>query len=427
MSSLRRSVPLLFLAACGARSPLDLSQAAPGSSGGAAGGGGGAVLGPDGGVINARTCSSWVAAHDPVEVSNVASIMELMDAKAVGNGVLVGYADAQLPPVDPNWHTRLVAFGDGNLGPEETPLDRNTAAWGWSRVTLAESGGQIAALASDETEGMLFVPVDGNGAATGNVARSPGEAARGLLAAGSGFSALRYPFDDTGGIHGPVSLAALDPAGNVVSTRALLDPSATVAYFERVGLADGSFLFDWFAADPCPGCRAVYAQHFSASGDPLADQVLLQSFGPTDGGSYALAAGVGGALLVASSGDSPSSDLSAGPLDGDGKPTSAAQRIATLPNGNGPALAVAGAPGGDYIVAAIDGINTGSGNVYVQSVAADGTSEGAMATIAPVSAPQIDEGLIVVAGESGAMVLYESDVGNYGIEVFAVPLRCNGP
>jgi len=59
------------------------------------------------------------------------------------------------------------------------------------------------------------------GAPTGSVAHSAGDSAQDLFATSSGYTILRSPFDPTGSTPGPVSLATLDPSGNVTVCRAV--------------------------------------------------------------------------------------------------------------------------------------------------------------------------------------------------------------
>jgi hypothetical protein len=86
-------------------------------------------------------------------------------------------------------------------------------------------------------------------------------------------------------------------------------------------------------------------------------------------------------------------------------------------------LGIAAAPGGDFVVAWAEGVGTVTGSLFVQSVGPDGASEGPATMLGMVS-PGSEEDVLVVASPLGAMVVYESDVPNYGIEVYAVPLTC---
>jgi len=132
-------VALLSFAACGARSPLETLAAAGGllPDAGVSSLPDGEVVLPDSAPMPARTCRQWVGTHAPVQVSNVGSIVELMSAVPAPSGVLVGYADAQFPPVDSSWHERLVSLPDGMLGPEQTPFLRKTTGLGWTAISLA--------------------------------------------------------------------------------------------------------------------------------------------------------------------------------------------------------------------------------------------------------------------------------------------------
>jgi len=88
-------------------------------------------------------------------------------------------------------------------------------------------------------------------------------------------------------------------------------------------------------------------------------------------------------------------------------------------------FALAGAPGGDVLVAWFDS-GAGSGDetqVRVISVAASGSPEGPATTIASTMAAE-NSSLVAVAAPGGAMVFYD-DEAQGSIEVFAVPLKCS--
>jgi hypothetical protein len=382
---------------------------------------------PDGPVgTSGPTCASWVTTHDPVQVSNIASIIGVESAIATPSGVLVGYADDQFPPVDTTWHGRMVAFGDGALGSDEAVLDRDTSEVVWTRVTFAQGFGHSAAAASEQSDGLLFTAVDATGAPTGAVVRSAGDSARDLVATAGGYTILRSPFDPSGATPGPVSLATLDTSGNVTASSPLLDASTPILTYSRVPFADGSFSLIYLANDVCPACRSVHAQHFSGAGDALTPGVTLHTFDATSSGQYAISASSKGLLLAwteESSGETPLT-LVAAPFDPGGQPLGEPSTFAQLPAQTDLVMGLGTAPGGDLIAAWIDGLDRNAGgNVHVQSVAPDGTAEGPATTLAPATGSS-DESVLVVASAQGAMVLYESDVPNYGIEVYAIPLKC---
>src|SRR5215472_3331778 len=411
------SITLLPLG-CGARSPLggpSFDEELPGADGG--------VVLPDGAAAPAKLCPAWVATHPPVQLSNTASIMELQSALGTSSGVLVGYADEQFPPVDPRWHARLVSYGTATLGDESSLMPRNSSQLGWTGVSLAQGNGRIAAVASDQVNGMFFVPIDQNGAPTGAPTRTPGDPGRYLLGTSTGFSALRSAFDPSGLRHSPVELASLDASGQVLGSRTILDASVPVDWYWRFGLADGSFVIVWAASDACPGCRTVRGQHFSESGVAMASVARLHDFGANEYGNYTAAATSTGFLLAWSEGGPPNPIEFVGePFDPDGVPTGGATHFAKFPGPNAPLFALATAPGGDLRAAWVDDSLSQHPQAYVQSVRADGSPEGSVATVS-TAAPSSDT-VMVVASPLGAMLLYQGDIPNFGIEVYAVPLAC---
>ena len=403
------------LVACGSRTGLyDYGGGAP-EAGGALTDGPVATSGP--------TCASWTATTAPVQVSNIASIIGVQSAIATSAGVLVGYADDQFPPVDTSWHGRTVAFGDGSLGPDQTVLTHDASGLGWTRITFAEGFGRSGAAASDQADGLLFTTTDPTGAPTGSVAQSAGDSARDLFATSSGYSILRSPFDPTGSTPGPVSLATLDPSGNVTGSVQLLGATTPVVSYSRIPFADGSFSLVWLGNDACPSCLTVHAQHLASNGDALAPAVALHAFGPDSPDEYAVSASSKGLLFAwAEGGSTGPVTLSASAFDADGQPVGGPNVFAQAANQSNVVLALAAAPGGDVVASWIAGGEI-SGQVYVEAVAADGTAEGPPTTLVPVS-DSPEEDLLVVASALGAMVLYESDIPNYGIEVYAIPLKC---
>jgi hypothetical protein len=297
-----------------------------------------------------------------VQVSDIPSIVQVLSAIPTPSGVLVGYADAQLPPVDPSWHERLVSFGAGTLGPEQTPFERNTSELGWTALWLALGNGTGAASASDQEEGMHFVPIDPSGVPSGSVTTVAGDPGRYLLATATGFSVLRSAFDDEGTRPPPVALAMLDPSGNVLSERTVLDASTPADWYTRTGFADGSFLLVWEGNNTGPGPVPISAQHLAEDGTALSPAVLLHTFAATGyGGAYALAPATGGFLFVWSDNESGGARLLAEPFDENGRATGTPKPFGS--SVGGPILALAPAPGGDVLAAWDDASETSMGNL----------------------------------------------------------------
>jgi hypothetical protein len=128
-------------------------------------------------------------------------------------------------------------------------------------------------------------------------------------------------------------------------------------------------------------------------------------------------------MMVWSEGSAGPIQLLAQPFDTDWNPLGPPKTFAVLPGPNPPALAMAAAPGGDFIVVWDDAVDYAKGSLVVQSIGPDGVSEGASTVLATLDSVS-DQRLLVVVSPLGAMVVYEGDVPNYGIEVYAVPLAC---
>jgi hypothetical protein len=395
------------VASCGARSTL----LPPGPSDEA---------GPDGGIAAAPVCHEWTATSEPVQISDIPSIVELLSALPVAGGVLVGYGDSQEPPVDPTWYLRTVSFGSGALGPAQSVFMRNTSQLGWSGIYAATSGSSMLATASDQADGMYTVPIDATGALTGAQVTTSGNQGQYLAVAGSGFSVLRSPWDDTGAIPPPVSLALLSTAGDVLGETTLLAANPSIQDFGRIVRDDGTFLLWWYETTATGG--SFFGQPFDEMGSVLANAVVLRAFGPMDYGGLALAASTSTTLGVWPESTANGATLMAQSYDADGAATGSPVAWGTDSGENLPVMAATGAPGGDYLVAWIDQDETSGGNLSVQAVASDGTAEGPATTLGAMQASP-ETYLFVVATTEGAMVLYESDAGN-GVEVFAIPLRC---
>jgi hypothetical protein len=405
----------LALASCGARSALQAS----GPSGGTPDAGSGP--GPDAGKPTAPVCHAWTATGKPVQVSNIPSIAVALSASPVPGGVLVGFGDAQFPPVDPTWHLRTVAYGDASLGPDQTVLMRNTSQLGWSGIYAATNGGAMLATASDEGDGMYTVPIDATGAPTGApVTTTPGDQGQFLAAAGGGFSVLRSPWDDTGEIPPPVSLATLSAAGDVLGETTILPANASITDFGRVVRDDQSFLLWWYEATGAGG--SFMGRPFDALGDAQGSAVLLRALGPMDYGGLALAASTSTTLGVWPVSTTSATTLMAQPYDASGAGIGGPVAWGMDDVQGLPTMAAAGAPGGDYVVAWIYQSETSTGQLQVQAVASDGTAEGPPTLLGDIAgSPETD--LFVVATTEGAMVFYESDTTEY-VEVFAIPLAC---
>jgi hypothetical protein len=399
----RLTLLVVALSGCGARSDL---LAGAGTHGGP----------------TVPTCPQWVATHAPVQVSSIPSIVEAQSALATAAGVLVGYADAQLPPVDSTWHARIARFGDGALGPEETIFHHDTSALGWSLLSIAQGFGRGAAAASDAAQGTLFVPVDDDGAPLAgpvNILNSKGSD---LMATSTGYSVVGGQFDPSGSLVSPIEVVVLNAAGGVFGSRILLDASTPLAWFQRFALAGSDFVLVWNETSTCSGCHAVRAQHFGEQGQTMTPAVTLRSFGAQDYSAWVVATSPTGMMLVRSDASASPGQLVAEPFDVDGNPLGPPQAFAQLSGQSASLLAMTAAPGGDFLVAWTE--DGGQGSLMVQSVGRDGASEGPATMLGAIDT-QPDSRVLVVASPRGAMVVYENDVLDYGVEVFVLPLGCN--
>jgi len=396
-------------------------------SAGEVGSEGGTIV-PDGGApatdvaAPSQACHKWTATSPRVQVSNIPSLVELMSAVASPSGVLVGYADEQAPPVDSSWHLHLIKLPDGQPALDQTPLHRDDSPLAWTAISIARGSSGFAATASDQSQGMQFAPIDESGVVTGEVARLAGDPGRYLLATTTGFSVLRSAFNESGTRPPPVDLALLDAAGNLVSTKTLLDRSVKTDWYERYGLPDLSFLLVW-PGPSCDGCSGVFARHYAEDGTPLAPVATLHDFGPMDYGSYAIAPTTRGFLFAWSKGGAGPYDLMGQPFDADGRSLGPSGQFAQVSGANAPTFTLASTPGGDLVAAWADGPFTTDGHVYVQAVAADGSAEGTATTLDDLVTSDSSIDVVAVASPLGAMVLYENFVSE-GMEVFGVPIQC---
>ena len=408
-------VSLVTLLACGSRTDIDLLR--PGGLDARVD----ASVVPEGGVAPLPpTCPSWTATAAPAQVSSIASIVDVETAVAVPTGVLVGYADIQFPPVDPNWHGRVVSFGDAALGPEQTYFTRAGGSVGWTAISFAQGFGRAAAAAADTSDGALFAGIDPTGDPSGSVAHVGTGEVKHLLATPGGFTALTSPFslDDSGDNPGPVSIATLDGAGNLQASTVLVSATPALQYYTRVAYSDGTFALLWTTQS---ASETVILQHFSSTGSPLAQPKTLQ---PPGANGFALTAAPTSTGLLLVSTDGTGMKLLASPFDRDGNQQGVATMFAEA-SSSVDEFALAGAPGGDVLVAWFDsGAGTGGETqVRVISVAASGSPEGPATTIASTMAAE-NSSLVAVAAPGGAMVFYD-DEAQGSIEVFAVPLKCS--
>ncbi|HEY4117418.1 MAG TPA: hypothetical protein VGM56_06160, partial [Byssovorax sp.] len=349
-------VSLLALVACGSRSPLDAGGADDGSGAGASG----------------PACPTWSAVSDPIQLTDIPSILAPQAALATSGGVLVGYADEQFPPVDAAWRVQLVGF-DGLQGADFPIATRSGGALGWTAISMAQGTSELAAAMSDQSQGTVFMRLDANGKPHGPPANPSRLSSHDLLGTPAGFSVLESAFDPDTGVVSAVSLALVDQVGHFGGSRALVSsPTPTIGGFQRVGFDDGSFTLVWFVSGPCEGCGDAHARHFDWSGDPLADETILEAFGPM---SYAspVAASSGDALLLAWSARAGSRiELDGATYDEDGRLLAGPLKFADTSSDNAPELAAVGAPGGDFLVGWIDDGLTSNAHVHVVSVARSG-------------------------------------------------------
>ena len=362
----------------------------------------------------------------PIQLTDTRSILAPQAALATSQGVLVGYADEQFPPVDRAWRVRLVGF-DGALGADSAIASLTSAALVWTGISSAQGNTGLGAAMSDDLLGTVFKLLDPDGAPHGPPEQPTSLSSHDLLGTPAGFSVLQSAFDPNTGVVSEVKLELLDARGHRGGSHTLVSsPTPTICGYQRVGFDDGSFTLVWFVSGPCDGCGEAHARHFDWSGTPLAADTILEAFGPM---AYAspVAAASGDAMLLAWSVRAGNRiELDGATYDEDGALLAAPVKFADTSSENAPGLAATGAPGGDFLVGWVDDGSTSNAHVHVVSVARSGGANGPATSLAAAS-PGSDARALVAASADGAIIAYPSDVGGFGIEVFAIPLSCAAP
>lgn len=379
----------------------------------------------DGGTVDAPSdaspwqdarlhCSSWRADHDPVQMSGPDGEMQLLDALPTSNGVLVGYSNILSPNEDPFWRVRRISWDGLELGISNETLPRNPTVGPWTAISIAQGFERAAAVAA-EGQDMLFVPMDGDGAAAGAFRRTSGSAARELQATPNGYTFLETPYHGSGG---PITLVTVDVEGTVIATRILVDSDELLYRTTRVVFDDGSFGLVWFGEG-----HAVYGQHFSEQGEPLAGRTTLHQYGPDDRVSYAVASSPSGLLAAWFVSSEGVRSLVVTPFDRDGVALGQSTRLADVADGHYNPVALS-ASGAEMIVAwtAPPSTSTSEATLIVQSLSDTGAPLGEPVELLEGIVAQ-NSGLDVVATDQRAIALYENRVID-GVQVFAIPLVC---
>ncbi len=410
-------VPMLV--ACGARTPLESAQASAAADDGGVGLDSSSPH-PEGSA-GASGCSSWMASHAPVRISAPNGMVQLLTALPTSSGVLVGYANVEVPSPDPTWRVRRISYDAAELAPSSIVFQRDTSQLGWARISLVDGFGHSAAVAWDEADGMLFVPIDANGVPTSLPVRTPGAPARELRATQSGYTVLRTPYS---GLKAPISLETLDLNGHVTAERQLVPENDAIRTVSRVSFDDGSFALMWTADGSCAGCRTMFVQHVGEGGEILAPNAALHEFGAQSQIGYALAASSQGLVAAWFEAQGTHLYITTAPLDRDGASAGASSHLVEVPGPNVGVLALGAAIGGDVVAAWTqqDG-DSYKTQLLVQALTSAGAAHGPPVVLAQSVSAQSQD-VIVVVWAQGAMVLYEDDLPG-GTQVFAIPLTCS--
>jgi hypothetical protein len=404
-----------MLASCGARTGLELPED-----------GGSDVthdVGREEGSEVEGPCTLWGAAHDPIQVSEPVGNMQLLDALPISSCVLVGYSNSDHPIVDPRWVVRRVCLPDGSLGAANGVFRREASQFGWTAISLAEGFGRIAAAAWDRAGGMRFVSLDETGAAVGTPVQRDSLPVRELHATPNGYTVLQNPID---GVRAPVVLTTLDSSGQVTgSSRQLIDDSARVNVVSRIRLADRSFLLIWTAEDSCPECRTLYVHHLSETGDALAPRSLVHAFGADDLRGHCIAATAVGYTAAWFERSDDGRIISITAYDFGGESLGPPSVLTSIAGTHSEALTIGSAPSGDLIAAWTvhpEPLES-QAQLFVQALTPTGSTRGSEVLLG--SYRSYNNGPIqVVSALDRAVVLYESMVPGVGVQVFAIPLRC---
>jgi hypothetical protein len=216
----------------------------------------------------------------------------------------------------------------------------------------------------------------------------------------------------------------LDSSGHVGATTELLPVTTPLESFSRIPFSDGSFLLVWAQDGSCSACRDIHAEHFSSMGASLAAPVVLHSFDATSSDLYAVAASSTDVLFAWSEPTATTGfALMAQAFDENGNAQGSTSTFAESTDETAPAIALAPAPGGDFLAAWSTGAYGEHGSLTVEAVSVAGGAEGDPTVLSTVR-PDDDERLLVVATTSGAMLAYEDDPDENGTQVFAIPLQC---
>jgi hypothetical protein len=399
---MQRAAVLLVLAggvaACGARTPLDVSSAIV-----------------DGGDVDASTacvvtppsppgpCTSWQVAGPGQLVSassGVGDAIGLGDVVSTGCGVLVAWYTLSAPNDETlSWSTRSVGFDGAPLAPIEAHPSLTLRTVTSGSISLATNGASVAGLEADSS-GCHFLALDAEGADVGAMVPQASPACGALAPESDGFSYMAPSAQwDT-----PVALARIDARGVLRDTTPLM-VAAERAFWDRYVFDDGTFLLDTFAED-ATGAYADWLQHFDARGNPLAPESNVGA-----NTSPVWLAGTATGVLAGWEW----STVSLVPVTQDGAPSGPVQ---TEPAG-GPlyGMTLASVPNGDAMVLSLVLNAANEFELYVQAAAPDGSARGA-ATLVRTSQEQSRVYAVVAPAGDRALLVFE-DGG-----VRTLPLTC---
>ncbi|HEY1954582.1 MAG TPA: hypothetical protein VGH28_03205 [Polyangiaceae bacterium] len=282
------------------------------------------------------------------------------------------------------WTTATLGFDGASDGTVAHP-GLSAKITGSPSLSLAQNGGRVGALESDET-GCRFVALDASGHETSSVV-SAGATGCGLLAPdGDAFSFLRAQDGELT----PVTLTKLDASGQPGSPTTLSLPSGQ-ALWDRLAFDDQTFLLYTFIEDTTTGAYTGWLAPFDATGATLAPQVTETGV-PT--APLSLAATKSGALASWTW-----SSAKVRPIERHGAPTGPDVDV------TGPATVydtlLVPAPDGDVLFAWTE-LDGAAFSLHAIALAPDGTPRGP----ATVLDPKMDDARLYGAVEStGARAL----------------------
>jgi hypothetical protein len=390
---------LLSVSACGARTPLEVTE--PVADGGGLDVAAACMASPP---PPPGPCSSWQVAGAAQIVSapsSAGSAIGLSDVVATGCGALVAWYTLSGPNAETlSWSTRSVGFDGAPRAPIEAHPSLTLQTTSSGSMSLATNGASVAGLEVDSS-GCRFFALDANGADVGAIAPQASSACGALAAESDGFSYLSASAQG----ETPVALARVDAQGAPRDTTPLMVPSAR-ALWDRYVFDDGTFLLDTFSEDATTGVYTDWLQHFDSRGNPLARESVV--------GANTAPVWVTATATGALAGWEWTS-VNLVPVTRDGAPSGPLQG----PGRMGPlyGMTLASAPNGDAMLLSLVLDGTSDFDLYAQAVAADGTARGPATLIRTSQEQGRIYAIVAPAGDRALLVLEDGGVRT-------LPLMC---